>query len=301
MNHRHPKIPRAFTCAITFVAMAALSACNDEEKESKQPESSSVAVHVESNEENYDDLNSTLIAKFPSPGQSDESSSLDILRPETSFRLYNNLRTWDEDGKDIATLLETSLGEGGDDVLVFKLGWEYGGTNDAFKKRDLEQKILAETQREAEQVEGLRSVKFLSEPGKIVSLELGHYNFDEMSFRIDHCLFSDKLEYSKEEMRLAQSLRGSDQKRCYFRAANTELRVGFVGGSVVRFKVENPELARNIEAQRSELKIAVYGYVESVQREKVGGNLVKERLVLIAPQRVLLMDASGQILSEATL
>jgi len=204
MKHWQPGILRSFTYAITFSSIAALSACNDEKKESKQPGSSSAAVNVESNEENYDDLNATLIAKFTSPGPGDESSSLDILRPETPFRLYNNLRTWGEDGRDIASLLETSLGEGGDDVLVFKLGREYGNTNDAFKKHDLEQKILAETQREAGKVEGVRSVKFLSDPGKIVSLEVGHYNFDEMSFKIDHCLFSDKLEYSKEEMRLAQ-------------------------------------------------------------------------------------------------
>lgn len=301
MIYPKPKTLSSLALLMSCVSLAALTGCNDDQASGRQSEVSATAAHAENHEPTYDELNTTLTAKFPSPGRVQDASSLDILQPETAFRLYNNLRTWQEDGQDIAKLLETSLGEGGDGVSVFKLGREYSETTDEFKKHDLEGKILAETQQEAAKVDGIRSVSFLSEPGKPVSLELGKYNFDKMTFKIDSCLFSDKLKYSKEEARNAQHMRGADQERCYFRTSNTELRVGFAGGSKVRFKVENSDLARKIEAERSELKIAVYGYVESVQRDKVGGNLAKERLILIAPQRVVLLDAKGQVLTETTI
>ncbi|MBV4513799.1 hypothetical protein [Pseudomonas kurunegalensis] len=299
MIYPKPKTLSSLALLMTCVSLAALTGCNGDQAsggESKVP-----AAQAENHEPTYDELNTTLIAKFPSPGRAQEASSLDILQPETAFRLYNNLRTWQEDGRDIANLLETSLGEGGDGVHIFKLGREYSETSDEFKRHDLEGKILAETQQEAAKVDGNRSVKFLSEPGKQVSLALGKYNFDEMTFKIDSCLFSDKLKYSKEEARNAQHIRGADQERCYFRTSNTALRVGFVGGSKVKFKVESSDLARKIEADRNVLRIAVYGYVESVQRDKVGGNLAKERLVLIAPQRVVLLYANGQVLTETTI
>lgn len=286
-------------CVLAVASLAALSGCDEAQEKVKHSESPAASVPVENQEPTFDDLNTTLFATFPSPERIQPALALDILQPETAFGLYNSLRTWEEDGKDLANLLKSSLGEGG--VPVFKLGREYSNTSDEFKKHDLEVKILAETLHEAAKVEGNRLVKFLSEPGKPVSLDVGKYNFEENTFKIDHCLFSDKIEYSKEERRYAQNLKGSDQERCYFRTTNTELKVGFTGGSKVIFKIEDLDLARKIEGQRKKLKVAVYGYVESVRREKVGGNLVKERFVLIAPQRVELIDAHGQVLAESTI
>ncbi|MFF7864459.1 hypothetical protein [Pseudomonas monteilii] len=299
MIYLKPKILSSLTLAFAFGSLGALSGCNDHPEKAKQPEASSPSVSTESPEPTFEELNTTLVAKFSRPDESQESTSLDILRPETAFALYNSLRSWEEDGRDIARLLQTSVGEGA--VPLFKLGMNYSSATDEFKKRDLEEKILAETKREASKIHGNRSVIFVSEPGSLVSLSLGEYNFDEKSFKVDHCLFSDKLEYSKEESRYAQNLKGADQERCYFRTTNTELKVGFVGGSRVRFKVEDPDLARKIAEKRGQLKFKVYGYVESVQRDKVGGNLVKERRVLIAPQRVVLTDSNGQVLSEANI
>jgi len=114
-------------------------------------------------------------------------------------------------------------------------------------------------------------------PGQQAALKLSKYNFEEKNFKINHCLFSDKLQYTKGEQRIVQNLKGADQERCYFRTSNTELKIGFVGGSNVRLKVEDPELARKIAAEKDSLRIEVFGYVDSVQRDKVGGTLVKER------------------------
>lgn len=289
----------SLTLAIAVGSLGALSGCNDNQEKLKQSVASAPSAPTNSSEPTFEELNTTYVAKFSRPEKSQESSSLDILRPETAFALYNNLRSWDEDGKDIARLLETSVGEG--EIPVFQMGREYSGIADEFKKRDLEEKIFTETKREAAKVDGNRLVKFVSEPGSLVSLKVGEYNFDDMTFKIDHCLFSDKLEYSKEEMRYAQGMKGADQERCYFRTTNTELKVGFVGGSKVRFKVEDPDIARRIAAERSQLKVQVFGYVDSVQRNKVGGNLQKERFVLIAPYRVALIDANNVVLAETSI
>ncbi|HFQ8053317.1 TPA: hypothetical protein ACHTCR_005200 [Pseudomonas putida] len=297
MSSLKPDFVRSIALASAIASALLLVGCKDE-KEAPKEAKKQVETAAKVDEPTFESLNNTLVAKFSNPGEGQPESYLDILYPATAFRLYNSYRTWDETGQDIAEFLKTSVPSDATTAEVFQLGREYGDTTDEFKKRDLSEKISAQTKAEAEKVNGNRLVKFLSVPTNPVSLELGKYNFDEKSFKIDHCLFSDKLKYTKEEARLAQSMKGADQERCYFRTTNTELRVGFVGGSDVRFKVEDSDLARKIEGERGNLKIEVFGYVDSVERERVGGNLVKERTVLIAPQKLLLIDSSDKVIFE---
>ncbi|GLO06409.1 hypothetical protein PPUJ20005_03770 [Pseudomonas putida] len=298
MSSPKPNFVRSVALASAVASALLLIGCKDENEAPKESNKQFEATAAKSDEPTFESLNNTLVAKFSNPGEGQQDSYLDILYPATAFRLYNSYRTWDETGQDIAEFLKTSVPSDATTAEVFQLGREYGDTTDEFKKRDLSEKIAAQTKAEAEKVNGNRLVKFLSVPTNPVSLELGKYNFDEKSFKIDHCLFSDKLKYTKEEARLAQSMKGADQERCYFRTTNTELRVGFVGGSDVRFRVEDSDLARKIEGERGNLKIEVFGYIDSVERERVGGNLVKERTVLIAPQKLLLIDSGDKVIFE---
>lgn len=298
MSSPKPNFVRSIALA-SAIASAVLSAgCKEDNEVSKEREKTVEVTATKNDEPTFESLNNTLVAKFDDPGEGPSDSYLDIMYPATAFRLYNNYRTWDETGNDIAELLTTSVPSDATAAEVFELGREYGTTSDEFKKHDLSEKISAQTKTEAEKVNGNRLVKFLSAPSNSVSLSLGKYNFEEKSFKIDHCLFSDKLKYTKDEARLAQNMKGADQERCYFRTTNTELRVGFVGGSNVRLKVDDVDLARKIESERSSLKIEVFGYVDSVQRERAGGNLVKERTVLIAPQKLVLIDSGDNVIFE---
>ena len=301
MSSPKPNFVRSIALA-SVMASAVLSAgCKEDNEVSKEREKTVEVTATKNDEPTFESLNNTLVAKFDNPGEGQPDSYLDIMYPATAFRLYNNYRTWDETGKDIAELLTTSVPSDATTAEVFELGREYGSTSDEFKKHDLSEKILAQTKSEAEKVNGNRLVKFLSVPNNSVSLSLGKYNFEEKSFKIDHCLFSDKLKYTKDEARFAQNMKGADQERCYFRTTNTELRIGFVGGSNVRLKVDNVDLARKIENERGGLKIEVFGYVDSVQRERIGGNLVKERTVLIAPQKLVLIDSGNNVIFETNI
>lgn len=298
MSSPKPNFVCSVALASTIASAILLAGCKDDEKVSKEPEKTVEVTASKSEEPTFESLNNTLVAKFANPGEGQSDSYLDVMYPATAFRLYNKYRSWDETGQDIAESLTTSVPSDATTAEVFELGREYGETTDEFKKHDLSEKISAQTKAEAEKVNGNRLVKFLSNPSNSVSLRLGKYNFEEKSFKIDHCLFSDKLKYTKEEARFAQNMKGADQERCYFRTTNTELRVGFVGGSNVRLKIDDVDLARKIEGERSALKIEVYGYLDSVQRERVGGNLVKERTVLIAPQKIVLIDSSDKVIFE---
>lgn len=284
--------------AVVFAAavgILSISACSDEKEPQKV---ASKAVESASNkpaEPTYEDLNNTLLAKFDDPGIGQPDAYIDIRYPTVAFQLYNSLRSWDESGEDIAKLLKLSISPEIEIAEVFSLGHQYGLSKDEFEKRDLANKISEQTKIEAGKVKGKRLVSFLSTPGEPASLNIGEYDFDSKGFKIDDCLFSDKLEYTKEEKRLAQTFRGARQERCYFRTFNSEMKVGFTGGSKVLLKVEDESLARKIASERNNLKVKVYGYIESVRRDRVGGQLVEERIVLIAPQKIELIDDGGQV------
>ncbi|RRV40103.1 hypothetical protein [Pseudomonas sp. p106] len=295
---KKPNLVNIVAVVATIASLGVMSGCKDDENTVPASANTNAKSSVKSDELAFDELNSTFSAKFENPGQGAPDSYLDILNPAVGFGLYNNLRNWEESGQDIAELLKTSVLGEAESSEVFKLGREYDDATDEFKKRDLSEQILAQTKVEASKVDGNRLVRFLSVPGQQAALKLSKYNFEEKNFKIDHCLFSDKLQYSKDEQRIAQNLKGADQERCYFRTSNTELKIGFVGGSNVRLKVEDPELARKIAAEKDSLRIEVFGYVDSVQRDKVGGALVKERRVLISPQKLVLIGADRNVILE---
>ncbi|PTV51764.1 hypothetical protein [Pseudomonas putida] len=301
MSSNKAKLVNVVAAAATIAGLGVMLGCKGENNTEPASVNKVVEKSAKKDEPTFDDLNATLSAKYENPGEGVPGSYLDILNPATAFGLYNNLRKWDESGQDIAELLKSSAFGEAEASEAFTLGRQYGDASDDFKKRDLSEKILSVAKIEADKVEGNRLVKFLSVPGDQAALELSRYNFEEKEFKVDHCLFSDKLEYTKEEQRVAQNLKGADQQRCYFRTSNTELKIGFIGGSNVRLKVASPELARKIEAEKSQLVIEVYGYVDSVERDKVGGRLVKERRVLIAPQKLVLIDSSKKVIFEAAI
>ena len=236
------------------------------------------------------------VKTFPNPGMGEDDEYLDILYPTTAFQLYHSLRDWEETPEQLAEFVKLSVSPEVNVADVFRLGSEYQDEKDEFKKRDLMEKIAAETRHEADKVKGKKLVKFYNPESHGVYLNIGAYDFDLKAFRIDDCLFSDKLNYTKEERRFEQQFRGVEQERCYFKTTNGHFKVGFTGGSSVLLKVEDETLAREIASKRKELKVKVYGYIQAVEFASS-----ESRTILVAPQKIDLLDANRQVIYSSTI
>jgi len=126
-------------------------------------------------------------------------------------------------------------------------------------------------------------------------LPLSNYDFGRKGFSIDSCLLSDKLEYTEDEERDPTLLAKAEKIRCYMNPGPNNYYLGFTGGSSIFFEVSDEVLAKKIEATRETIQISIFGYVKEIQREKLGGNLGPQRYVLIAPQRIDVVDTKNHM------
>lgn len=78
-----------------------------------------------------------------------------------------------------------------------------------------------------------------------------------------------------------------------------DFNVGVVGGSKVFFSMTDEHLAKKVEANREKSHLVVYGYVQSIERQRLGGKLFENRYVMVAPQRVDVVDnQSGDVIAS---
>lgn len=295
-------LKKAITMASLVVGPLALIACSDDAPPTKAVSSKVAAISApKSSEPTVDDLNSPRRVKFSNPGIGKSEEYLDVLYPPTTFSLYHSLREWDESAEDLADSVSQSVPSDSKTADVFRLGQEYGGTQDAFKKRDLAKTIAEQTKIEADKVKGRVLVKYLADRNVGMGMPLTSYDFNTQSFKLDSCLFSDKLEYSDAERGRAYYYTGAEQERCFMRTSSGPLQFGFVGGSKVQIKVSDENIAKKIESIRDKVNIEIFGYVEEVERERVAGEFSRERRVLIVPQKVNILDEKGEILFEYTI
>ncbi|WP_225138813.1 hypothetical protein [Pseudomonas putida] len=233
--------------------------------------------------------NRPLRVTFKNPGIGEPSNYLDARSPMVPFLLYSAKRVWEESADDIGDSIQDPIKTRDENPEFYRLAHERISTQDAFKKRELTEKLNALTQTETEAFKNKNLIQFTSD--QWVSLPLGSYDFVKKGFSIDSCLVSDKLEYSEEEKRNSTSLAKAGKIRCYMNPGADNYYLGFTGGSRIFFEVTDESLAKKIESLRDSIEISIYGYVKEIQREKLGGNLGDQRYVLIAPQRVDVIDA----------
>lgn len=281
-----------------------LSACTDESKpETNAADNTGVkntgqqtpeeqAAVNEAVRKQLEEENKSLVAVFNNPGVGKLSEYLDARNTMASFNFYNAKRSWDETADDIAESIQDPITVRIDNPKFYNLAHERISTRDTFKKRELTGEIYSLAMTEAERFRNKNLIQFTSD--QWIKLPLSKYDFIRKGFAIDSCLFSDKLEYSVEEQRNSTSIANAERTRCYLNLGPKNYFLGFTGGSGVFLEVTDDALAQKIESMRDSIQIAVYGYVKEVQRERLGGNLGEQRYVLIAPQRIDVVDAESQ-------
>lgn len=283
------------------LSLAALSACTD----GNEPESKAAGTGVKKNgqrtpedqaaineavRKQLEEENRPLVVTFKNPGIGEPSEYLNARSPMAAFFLYSAKRSWDESADDIAESVQDPILVRDDNPEFYRIAHERISTQDTFKKHQLTEKLHALTMVEADRIRNKNLIQFTSD--QWVKLPLSSYDFVKKGFAIDSCLLSDKLEYSEEEERKSDSLANAEKIRCYLNPGPANYYLGFTGGSSIFFEVNDQSLAEKIESMRDSIQIAVYGYVKEVQREKLGGNLGAQRYVLIAPQRIDIVDAA---------
>ncbi|MBN3968470.1 hypothetical protein IMW75_24760 [Pseudomonas gregormendelii] len=239
--------------------------------------------------------NAPKAVTFRNPGLSELENYLDAKQPMTAFNLYNAKRDWKETPEDIADSIADAFNVRKVNPELYRLASARHSEQDSFKKKDLTGQLGILVGEEADKAKANNLVKLSGDDWTPISLS--SYDSDAKGFRIDNCLFSDKVEYTDEEKRSATSMSRAGPLRCYLNPGPTSYYIGFQGGSSVLLDVADEALARKIEASKETIKIDIYGYVKSVERERFAGEFGPQRFVFIGPQRIDLKDgATGKII-----
>lgn len=242
-----------------------------------------------------DQESASRVVTFQDPGMAEPNAYLDAKDPMTSFNLYNAKRDWIETPDDIAESIADAFNLRKANPELYRLASERLSEQDSFKKKDLTTALGILVGEEAEKTKQNNLVKLSSDDWTPISLS--NYDHQAKGFRVDNCLFSDKLDYTDDEKRNATAMARAPKLRCYLNPGPTSYYIGFQGGSELLLDVSDEALARKIEASRESLKIDIYGYVRSVERERFAGEFGPQRFVLIGPQRIDLKDGvTGKII-----
>ncbi|MFY1664387.1 hypothetical protein [Pseudomonas sp. Pseu.R1] len=287
-------------CAITVMiglGSTALVGCSDSEKEPAKHQATAPAKA-----QTKEDLqaiaqiaaeNQPLKVEYEAAAPGADSDYHDLLTPIAPLRYYTALRGWEETPEEIIKSVTDQIAPSMklDNASLYENGYGIITTDDAFRKRDLGQNVINIVKTEAAKVgKDKRLVKIVTRD------HLDPYNFDSKGFGVSACLFSDKLEYTKEETRNPQTFSRAPKPRCFLRTM-ADFNVGVVGGSKVFFSMTDENLAKKVEANRERSHLVVYGYVQSIERQRLGGKLFENRYVLVAPQRVDVVDnQSGDVI-----
>ena len=238
--------------------------------------------------------NAPRIVSFPDPGKAEPNAYLDARLPMTAFNLYNAKRDWVEAPDDIADSIADAYNVRKANPELYRLASERLSEKDSFKRKDLTNALSALVAKEAEKTKVNNLVKLSSD--EWLPISLSGYDDQAKGYHIDNCLFSNKLEYTDEEQR-SQSRMAQNPLRCYLNPGPIPYYIGFQGGSNVVLDVADETLARKIEASRDTIRIDIYGYVRSVERERFAGEFGPQRYVLIGPHRIDLRDGTtGEVI-----
>ncbi|WP_277960720.1 hypothetical protein [Pseudomonas sp. RIT-To-2] len=230
--------------------------------------------------------NRPLREDLPAVPMGDLSAYKNIITPVAPLRYYTAYRGWDESNEEVLEAVTDSISPAvkRDNPALYAAGYDYISAQDAFKKHDAANEVIKLVQQEGASVAGRRLVRIDT------LAQLDSYNFSTKGFGVSSCFFSDKEYYSDNEMKSPQAMARAAKPRCLMATGMTNYAVGMIGGSKVSFPVSDEGLARKIEAAKDSTHLVVYGYVGSVQRERLGGRLFKKRFVMVIPQRVDLVE-----------
>ncbi|MFF7065583.1 hypothetical protein [Pseudomonas sp. NPDC008258] len=290
--------------ALLFAGSAFLAGCGNDNADNKAATAKASAPAVDSHgmtaegrkaAQEFEDMNKPLRTEFSAPEVVDGAAYLNVLSKTAALQIYTAKRGWAESDEEIAKsasgaiLIQSELPE------LYKLEEELGRSDDAFEKHDLTEKIAGLIKNEAEKINGNIRVKMT------VNADLKSFDFGSKTFVSENCLMSEKLEYTKEDNRSPDAFARAQKPRCYLQPSITNFLVGVINGSKLNLVIADESIARKIESARAGAKFEVYGYVASVERERLGGTPRDARYVMIDPQRVnLISKENGETLYSQT-
>lgn len=303
MSARRSISPKCLVVSASLgLCISLLAACSDSGQDAKKTDKKVEIQQPVKKAEKSDaekklaSLNQPRSIELPPIEMSDLSKYQDMMNPLAALRIYTVQHTWDETQDDVVDSVKNAIKVKSENPDLYKYGYDILTENDAFKKKDLSDKVFAIVKEEGAKSGSNRLVK------AVIPDHLAAYDFSSKGFKVDSCMFSDKLEYSDEEMRNPASFRGASPVRCYYSPGPADYRIGLTGGSSVFFDVSDEAQARRIEAARPSSNIVVYGYVKNIERETITDHFGPKRYVLVAPQRVDVVDtASGTVLLSKNL
>lgn len=243
----------------------------------------------------FEERSKPLKIEFSAPSLADSSEYLDIQNKLSAIQIYTSKRNWEENPEEIAKsvsgaiLIQSALPE------LYQFETKLKESSDAFEKRELTEKIASLIKEESGKINGNIRVKMMADA------DLKSYDFDSHVFASESCLYSEKLEYSKEEMKSPSSYARAQKPRCYLQPSTTNFLVGVVNGKKLNLKIDDVNVAKKIEAARSGAKFEIFGYVAAIERERVGGRPGDMRHILIEPQLVnVIAKSNGEVLYSQT-
>ncbi|EKT4462566.1 hypothetical protein QEL84_003369 [Pseudomonas putida] len=285
------------TAAAIAVSCAFLTGCGEDEptqsnKFSKKDAASKVDDKGMTEEgarlqDEFEEMNQPMQVKFSAPSLVDRSEYLDIQSKLSAIQIYTAKRNWDETSEEIARSISGSILVQAALPSLYQLEQKLDSSADAFEKREIAEKIASLVKEEAGKIKGNIRVKVIVDAG------LKSYDFESQSFTSDNCLYSEKLDYTREDMKTASSFAGAQKPRCYLQPSTTNFRVGFVNGKKLNLKIDDINVAKKIESARDGARFEIYGYVAQVERERIGGRLGDARYIMVDPQVVNIIAKSG--------
>lgn len=289
--------------SLVFVGTALLTACGKQDTDavaSNSKANAAKAINAQGMTEEgmkaqkeFEESNKPLRTEFSAPGLADEASYLNIQSKLSAIQIYTAKRNWDENPDEIAKSLSGALLVESDLPELSKYETEFAASQDAFKRRELAEKISTLIKAQAQKIDGNIRVKM------VVDADFKTYDFESHSFVSNSCVFSEKLDYTKAEMSNPNAYAKAQKPRCYIQPSTTNFLVGVVNGSRLNLKIDQEEVAKKLEDARGSAQFEIFGYISSVERERAGGVLRDKRYLMIDPQKVNVID-KGVVLYSKT-
>lgn len=289
---------------LILVVTSLLAACGDSaapDKTATAPENAQPAAAAKQQDALAEMR--ALIHEFQPLPLADRQLYKDSMTPFTLVDLYHALSPGEEADVDVADSMGYSLDYQGFPPNIIELVSRYKSTIDAFKMRDVAKELSAAVQsRNIAPPDRLLRLDFTS-----AEFALDSYDFERKGFPAHSSLLRPEPSDVPSSWATPNlNPYAQPRPRTYVSIPPNAYNLGLDNAQGLAFlKVEDEAVARVIEANRNNLKIAVYGSVVRVYRDyQFSATPPKpqaNRYVIMQAQRVDLVDADGKLVFTSEL
>lgn len=240
------------------------------------------------------EANSTVLPDLP---VADESVYLDIHKPWMPGNLYMAFNGFNESDDTLINFMQVYTQYEGYPKGIAELSKSYRFEKDGFAKIDTAKKFKELVVAESSKINGVRYVKFEVKPK---FAEIATYDFNRKGFSLSQDLFTDKRDLTESDNKGMSIGARFAPARSYYNGDPISLHYGFTEATALQFvSVEDENIARKIEAARTETSVVIYGYLKSVEHADRAQD--KDRYLNIKPQRADFVSPAGEVLYSVKL